>query len=150
MSLGRPCLLLLTLCLVLAWVGSVSAGGVALPLVTIHDLTDDVTATGNGTAIVTGESVHFTLNSPFLGTFPGFHAELLSITEGGCISSSCPVSDTLNILPDGINILFQSDPESPLGNVDCPLATCVAETGGLQDVTVFFLIRMCRGRRAPG
>src|SRR5215831_18877647 len=38
MSLGRPCLLLLTFCLALAWVAPVAA----VPLVTFHDLTDTV------------------------------------------------------------------------------------------------------------
>jgi len=33
---------------------------------------------------------------------------------------------------------FQSDTESPFPNLNCTPSTCIAETGGLQDVTAFF------------
>ena len=151
MSLGRPCLLLLTLSLVLAWVAPVSAGGFALPIVTIDDLTDVVTATGNGTAQVSGESVVFHSNIPLAG-IPGFHLETLFITEGGCLSGSCPVSDRLATLDDeGVNIGFASDVDSsPFPNANCTPFNCVAETGGLQDVTAFFFFQTVPGAPSSG
>ena len=151
MSRGRPCLLFLALCLVLAWVAPVSAGGSLSPLVIFHDLTDEVTATGTGTASVSGELVVFTLN-PLLPSLPGFHLETLFITEGGCLSGSCPVSDRLATLDDeGVNIGFASDVDSsPFPNANCTPFNCVAETGGLQDVTAFFFFQTVPGAPSSG
>jgi len=140
MSLGRPCLLLLTLCLVLTWVAPVAA----VPLVTFHDLTDTVTAEGSGTAIpVVNEVIEFSLsNSPPSGLKDSF---TLYIIEGGCTSGTCPVSDELQVISGSGGALplfiFISDAaESAIANVNCSQAAgaCVGETGGLQDVTAFF------------
>src|SRR5262249_3301607 len=92
MSLGRPCLLLLTFCLALAWVAPVAA----VPLVTFHDLNDTVTAEGSGTAIPLGnELIEFSLSN-----FPpsGLKDSFIYIIEGGCTSGTCPVSDVLQVI----------------------------------------------------
>src|SRR5215471_16360654 len=73
--------LLLTLCLVLAWVAPVSAQ--PQPIVTFHDLTDTVTVTGSGTVIpISGEVVQFAPNAfPPAGIL--LHSTVF-ITEGVC------------------------------------------------------------------
>src|SRR5215467_5217484 len=147
MSLGRPCLLVVSLCLVLAWVAPVSAQ--PQPLVTFHDLTDVVTATGSGTQMpVPGpETAQFMLFSipPGLKTFG------LDITEGGCISGICPRSDLLRW--DGFFFDFSSDSELPgpsEGDALCNPSHCVPETGGVQDVTAFFFDQSLPGAPTSG
>jgi hypothetical protein len=130
----RRVLLLASMFLVLFAVGPLSAQ--PQPLVTFFDLTDVVTATGQGTAgPLSGEQISFSLSPPFpAALLNGFE---LRIVDGSCTSGPCSLSDLLSL--DLGNFLFLSDAETPLSILsECPPSLCIPETGGLQDVTRFF------------